>query len=65
MIVALALMFSGCATGHNSQYRNIDHLKYSMCGYKHTTQEDVEKSKAQGWYGKPVKCDKCKLSTGK
>jgi len=65
LVIALVVPLSGCMTGHNSQYRNIDHLKYSWCGHKDTTIQDVEKSKAEGWFGEPVKCEKCKTGIQK
>ena len=36
---------------HNTMYRSWDHMKFSLFGYKHPTEEDVQKAKEQGWWG--------------
>lgn len=36
---------------HDTIYKTNDHMWYSLGGYKNTTQEDVDKSKAEGWWG--------------
>jgi len=66
-VVQLGVMFlSGCgATAresgsyeHNTMYRNWDHLKFSVNGYKQIDQKDAQLSKEQDWWGKPVEQSK-------
>jgi hypothetical protein len=35
-------------------YRNWDHLKFSMCGYKKVDPQEVRQSKEQEWWGKTI-----------
>ncbi len=60
-VVLLGVMFlSGCGAAaresgfyeHNTMYRNWDHLKFSVVGYKEVSQKEAEESKAQDWWGK-------------
>ena len=51
--IIILFLLTGCS-GHPSHFKNIDHLKFSVCGYKNPTLEDAKKSEAQGWWGKPV-----------
>ncbi len=56
------LFLSGCGTAsqqaefwkHDTMYKNLDHFKYSIEGYKNTSPEDVKKTVDQEWFGEPV-----------
>ena len=43
---------------HNSQYRSLGHMMFSMWGYKHMDQKDIEKSRSEGWWGITVEIPK-------
>jgi len=53
------LFLSGCGAAaresgfyeHSTMYRNYDHLKFSMCGYKKIDPQEVRQSKEQDWWG--------------
>jgi hypothetical protein len=55
----MVLVLSGCGAAaresgfyeHNTMYRNWDHLKFSICGYKHVDPKDAQLSKEQDWWG--------------
>ena len=36
---------------HDAMYKNWDHTKFSMTGYKSPTREDAKMSMEQGWWG--------------
>ena len=38
----------------DAMYVNWDHMKFSIWGYKHPTEETYEKSVKEGWWGAPV-----------
>jgi hypothetical protein len=61
--VLIGVMFlSGCGAAaresgfyeHNTMYRDWDHLKFSIHGYKQVDQKEVQLSKEQDWWGIPV-----------
>ncbi len=62
MLGLIGLFLSGCGTAaqrsefwkHDTMYKNWDHLKYSIDGYKKTTPEAVKKTKVQDWWGEPI-----------
>ena len=39
---------------HDSQFVNWDHMKFSLFGYRNPTEEDVKKSREQGWWGAEI-----------
>jgi hypothetical protein len=39
---------------HDSQYKDWDHLVFSVAGYKNPTAKDAQMSDAQGWWGEPI-----------
>ncbi len=60
LLLIISMFLLGCAgtkeSGyyeHSSLYQSWAHLKYSWYGYKHCTAEDVQKSKAEAWWGTP------------
>lgn len=61
--VGLVVLFlSGCGAAaresgfydHNTVYRDWDHLKFSICGYKQVDQREAQLSKSEDWWGIPV-----------
>ena len=62
VVIMLGLFLYGCgATAqqseywkHDSQFKNWDHLKFSLWGYKNPTGETMKKSQEQGWWGTEV-----------
>jgi hypothetical protein len=40
---------------HDTMYKNWDHMKFSLWGYKNPTEENAQKFKEQGWWGIKVK----------
>ena len=40
---------------HPTTYKNWDHMKFSLWGYRNPTAEDAQKAKEQGWWGSKVK----------
>jgi len=59
-VVMMAILFlAGCGAAaresgfyeHDTLYKSWTHLKFSNCGYKNVTQRDVDKTKAQNWWG--------------
>ena len=59
VVVMVMLFLAGCGAAaresgyyeHSTLYTSWSHLKFSNCGYKHVSQKEVEKSKAQSWWG--------------
>jgi hypothetical protein len=58
LFLLIVLFFlAGCSAGwyeHDTMYKTNDHMWYSMGGYRNTTQEDLERSESQGWWGSDV-----------
>jgi len=61
-VMMTVLFLSGCGAAaresgfyeHSTMYRNWDHLKFSMCGYKKVGPQEVRQSKEQEWWGKTI-----------
>ena len=61
-VMMTVLFLSGCGAAaresgfyeHSTMYRNYDHLKFSMCGYKKVDPQEVRQSKEQEWWGKTI-----------
>lgn len=60
IIAGLALAFlAGCGHTakeseffeHRAMYKNWDHARFSMTGYKNPTSQDAEQSSGQEWWG--------------
>lgn len=59
LLLLTALFLYGCGAGaresgfwkHDSMYKNWDHLKFSLFGYKNPASEQAKKSQEQGWWG--------------
>jgi len=62
--IAMLSIFSlyGCGTAakqsefweHSTMYKNCDHMKFSIWGYKNPTDETFKRSHEQGWWGIPI-----------
>jgi len=58
----IGLFLSGCGTAyqkseffkHNTSFKNLEHLKYSIWGYQDTKQDDVKKTRKQQWWGESI-----------
>lgn len=60
LLVVLTLVFlAGCGHlakesefyEHRAMYKNWDHLKFSLTGYKNPTAQDAQMSSEQNWWG--------------
>ena len=59
VMIMLALFLGGCSgtlqqsefMEHDSMWKNWDHMKFSLFGYRNPTEEDRQKSIDQGWWG--------------
>lgn len=63
MFIAMAVLFlAGCGTAaresgyyeHSTHYKDYEHLKFSICGYKDINKKDAQESKEGNWWGLPV-----------
>ena len=62
LVLMVGAFLSGCGTAaersefwkHDSIYKNWDHFKYSVSGYKSPTDETLKASNEQGWWGIPT-----------
>ncbi|MBW1722855.1 MAG: hypothetical protein JRH13_11370 [Deltaproteobacteria bacterium] len=58
-LLVLSMFLFGCGAAaresefwqHDTLYKNWDHTKFSLWGYKHPTKETYKKSLEQGWWG--------------
>jgi len=62
-LLLIAVMFlMGCGSAaqrsefykHDAQYKNWEHMLFSIRGYEHPTAKDVQMSTSQGWWGEPI-----------
>ena len=56
-LLIVVVFLAGCSAEfykHDSVYRTNDHMFFSWWGYRNPTQEDLNKSESQGWWGEPV-----------
>jgi hypothetical protein len=59
LLLLTALFLYGCGAGaresgfwqHDTMYKNWDHLKFSLFGYKNPSAEKAKKSQEQDWWG--------------
>jgi hypothetical protein len=57
LLLLVSFFLVGCTDewmAHDTIYKNHDHMFYSWGGYKNTTQEDLQKSEQQEWWGEPI-----------
>ena len=61
-VMMMALFLSGCGAAaresgfydHDTMYKNWDHLKFSIYGYKNLEPKAIEESRVQEWWGKTI-----------
>ena len=61
LVILMVMSLVGCGTAakesefwqHDTMYKNWDHMKYSLFGYKNPTKETEKKSQEQDWWGIP------------
>ena len=57
-IGVLVMFLIGCGHSewleHKSQYKNWDHMVFSLSGFRNPTPEDLKKSQEQEWWGNEV-----------
>lgn len=58
LLLIMVLFLASCGSvskseflQHDTMYKNWDHMKFSMFGYRNPTSEDVDKAQAQDWWG--------------
>lgn len=62
LLLMLAAFLMGCGAAaqksefyqNSSHFKNWDHLKFSVTGYKNVTAEAAKKSDAQSWWGEAI-----------
>jgi hypothetical protein len=63
-VVMMAVLFlAGCGAAaresgfyeHNTMYKDWDHMKFSIAGYKQVSPAEVKESTEQNWWGLTVK----------
>jgi hypothetical protein len=58
LFLLIVLVFlAGCSAEwyeHDTIYKTNDHMFYSWGGYKNTTQEDLQMSESEGWWGEEI-----------
>ena len=62
LLLIVVLFLLGCGTAAEREtfknnpyhYRNYDHMKFSVSGYKKPSAKDANKSDSQKWWGEPV-----------
>jgi hypothetical protein len=61
-VMMMVLFLAGCGAAaresgfyeHNTMYRDWDHMKFSISGYKAPDPKAAQESKAKDWWGKTV-----------
>ncbi len=59
VLIMMAMLLVGCSGSlqqseyleHDKMYKNWDHMKFSWFGHRNYTEEDIQKSIDQGWWG--------------
>ncbi|MBW2150928.1 MAG: hypothetical protein JRH18_04620 [Deltaproteobacteria bacterium] len=61
LLLSCVVLLSSCTVAketqfaeHNTLFRNWDHLKFSLWGYKQPSEETYRKTIEQGWWGEPI-----------
>ena len=59
LILIMVSFIVGCASfkkyeNQDAEYVNWSHMKFSIWGYKNPTDETLEKSIKEGWWGEPI-----------
>jgi hypothetical protein len=56
-LLIIAFFLAGCTAEwykHDTIYKTNDHMTFSMWGYKNPTNDDLQKSESEGWWGEEV-----------
>jgi hypothetical protein len=61
-VLMMVIFLAGCGAAaresgfyeHNTMYRDWDHLKFSIYGYKTVEPQEIQESKDNDWWGKSV-----------
>ena len=56
-LLIIVVFLAGCSAAwyeHDTIYKDNDHMFYSWGGYQDTTQEDLQNSETQGWWGDEI-----------
>jgi len=56
-LLIIAFFLAGCTAEwykHDTIYKNHDHMFFSWGGYNNPTQEDLNKSESEGWWGQEI-----------
>ncbi len=62
LLILMGLFISGCGAAaqksefwqHDTMYKNWDHFRFSVGGYKNPSVDTLEKSQKQGWWGEEI-----------
>ena len=61
IFVVLGILLSGCASiqetefaKHSSSFKSMDHMWFSLHGFRSPTDETAEKSQNEDWLGIPI-----------
>jgi hypothetical protein len=63
VLLMVVVLFSGCGAAvresgfydHSTMYKNWDHMKFSIAGYKEVSPDEAKKSQVEEWWGIAVK----------
>lgn len=56
-LLIIAFFLAGCTAEwykHDTIYKTNDHMTFSWWGYKSPTNQDLQKSESEGWWGAEV-----------
>lgn len=64
-VTLIVLFLFGCGAAaresgfydHNTMYRDWDHAKFSMWGYKAVDKKEAQQSKVEDWWGKTIQVE--------
>jgi len=62
LLLLLGLFLAGCGASasksefwqHSAMYKNWDHMRFSMTGYKNPTADTANASQTQEWWGEEI-----------
>ena len=57
LLLIIAFFIAGCSAEwykHDTIYKTNSHLAYSWWGYRNTSNEDLQKSQTEGWWGEEI-----------
>ena len=56
-LLIIAFFLAGCTAEwykHDTVYKTNDHMTFSWWGYKSPTDDDLQKSESEGWWGDEI-----------